>query len=324
MKPKISIIIPIYKVEKFLERCINSIVNQTYANIEIILVDDGSPDNCPIICDSYAEKDNRIKVIHKSNGGLSDARNEGLKIATGEYILFVDSDDYIELDTCKNFIDIISYNNVDIVVGNGKKIEGNKISLMKHKYDRYESILSGKEYLKEELKSNSMFMASWLNLYNRKFLLDNKLLFKIGRLHEDEEFTPRAFLKADKVIASDINFYNYIIRNESITTKKDLSKNGIHIIKTCNELAKIYINVEDKELLMLLEESLVVKYLHAFYIGKLYKKKYKNIIKNKFLVKRAYSKKTKIKVYLLCISKHIYYIFNLILKNFNKVIINDK
>ena len=95
-REKISIIVPIYNVEKYLERCVDSLVNQTYENIEIILVDDGSPDYCPQLCDEYAKKDSRIVVIHKKNGGLSDARNYGLCKASGEYILYVDSDDYIE------------------------------------------------------------------------------------------------------------------------------------------------------------------------------------------------------------------------------------
>lgn len=96
MDPMISVIVPIYNVEKYLARCVDSIVNQTYKNLEIILVDDGSPDRCPQVCDDYAEKDSRIKVVHKKNGGLSDARNAGMAVATGEYISFIDSDDWIE------------------------------------------------------------------------------------------------------------------------------------------------------------------------------------------------------------------------------------
>ena len=96
MDKLISVIVPIYNVEKYLTKCIESIINQTYKNLEIILVDDGSPDKSPIICDEYAKKDNRIKVIHKKNGGLSDARNYGMSLATGEYISFIDSDDYID------------------------------------------------------------------------------------------------------------------------------------------------------------------------------------------------------------------------------------
>ena len=95
MKEKVSIIIPIYKVEKYLDECVNSVVKQTYNDLEIILVDDGSPDACPSMCDEWEIIDDRIKVIHKENGGLSDARNAGIKVMTGDYVLFVDSDDYL-------------------------------------------------------------------------------------------------------------------------------------------------------------------------------------------------------------------------------------
>ena len=106
MQPLISVIVPIYKVEQYLSECVDSILQQSYENLEVILVDDGSPDSCPEICDRYAVTDNRIKVIHKPNGGLSDARNTGLKAATGEYILFIDSDDYwIDKNAIKKLIE---------------------------------------------------------------------------------------------------------------------------------------------------------------------------------------------------------------------------
>lgn len=114
-KPLISVIVPVYKVEPYINRCVESIVNQTYKNLEIILVDDGSPDNCPKMCDEWAEKDNRIKVIHKQNGGVSSARNEGIANSNGEYISFVDSDDWITKDYIEHMIGIIFNNNVDAV-----------------------------------------------------------------------------------------------------------------------------------------------------------------------------------------------------------------
>ena len=107
-QPKISVIVPVYKVENFLDRCVESIVGQTYENLEIILVDDGSPDNCPAMCDGWAEKDSRIRVIHKENGGVSSARNAALDIATGDYIGFVDSDDWIEPEMYSSLIQQIS------------------------------------------------------------------------------------------------------------------------------------------------------------------------------------------------------------------------
>ena len=112
--PKISVIIPVYKVEEYISRCIKSVVDQTYSNLEIILVDDGSPDNCPAICDKWAEKDSRIKVIHKKNGGLSDARNAGMQIASGEFIGFVDSDDWISKEMYQLLYENMKENESDI------------------------------------------------------------------------------------------------------------------------------------------------------------------------------------------------------------------
>ena len=113
---KLSVIIPIYNVEKYLDRCIKSICNQTYENLEIILVDDGSTDGSPEMCDQYVEKDKRIKVIHKQNGGLSDARNVGLEYATGQYIFFCDSDDYVERDLISECMESISKDSIDILI----------------------------------------------------------------------------------------------------------------------------------------------------------------------------------------------------------------
>ncbi len=115
-KVKVSVVVPVYKVEKYLERCVNSIIKQSLSELEIILVDDGSPDNCGIMCDSFADKDNRIKVVHKANGGLSSARNAGLKIATGEYIGFVDSDDDIETDMYEKMYNAALKYKVDFVM----------------------------------------------------------------------------------------------------------------------------------------------------------------------------------------------------------------
>lgn len=118
MQPKISIIVPVYNVEKYLARCMQTLQSQTLREIEIILVDDQSPDNCPQLCDVYAQSDERVKVIHKKNGGLGFARNSGLDIASGEYVMFVDSDDTIEIDSCECFYRAACECKADIVVGN--------------------------------------------------------------------------------------------------------------------------------------------------------------------------------------------------------------
>lgn len=310
MDPRITIVVPVYKVEKYLEKCVTSLINQTFPDIEIILVDDGSPDSCPEICDYFAENDSRIKAIHKPNGGLSDARNAGIREASGEYILFVDSDDYIDLDACEKFICAAADSTPDVVVANARRIEGEKESIMLHQFNTHGGIVTGEQYIKAELKTNTMYMAAWLNLYNRKFLLDNNLEFKCGLLHEDEQFTPRVILKAKKVLGTDIVFYNYLIREDSITKKNDLTWNAVHIIQTCYELAGIYDKLEDDELKALLNDLLVSKYLYAFQIGGLHRKEYDSFIDKNFVWKHASSKRNRSKALLFIINKKLYFYLN--------------
>ena len=116
--PKISVIVPVYKVEKYIHKCVDSILNQAFSDIEVILVDDGTPDRCGEICDAYGEQDSRVKVIHKENGGLSDARNAGMPHASGEYIIFIDSDDYIDVNMYEELLAAISSYVVDLVYSN--------------------------------------------------------------------------------------------------------------------------------------------------------------------------------------------------------------
>ena len=141
---KISVIIPVYKVEKYLDKCVESIVNQTYKNLEIILVDDGSPDNCPAMCDEWAEKDERIRVIHKENGGVSSARNAALEVATGDYIGFVDSDDWIELDMYEYLVSLILDNDAQIaIIYDMLRRNYSKVGIYKYDAFNVENSLSG-------------------------------------------------------------------------------------------------------------------------------------------------------------------------------------
>ena len=188
MKGKISVIIPVYKVEPYLDKCIQSVVNQSYKNLEIILVDDGSPDNCPLMCDEWAKRDSRIKVIHKKNGGLSSARNAGLDIAEGDYIAFVDSDDWLDLSMYNDMMNIIENYDVDFVAGKiNCYIEKENIykSFMEY-HDCYiiktDQILKKEQYQKMIL-SKQIESASWNKLYKRPLI--DKLRFKDNRLYED-------------------------------------------------------------------------------------------------------------------------------------------
>ena len=257
---KISIIVPVYKVEQYLERCVKSLINQTYKNIEIILVDDGSPDQCPKMCDDYASEDSRIKVIHKKNGGLSDARNCGLMEASGQLIMYVDSDDYLEKDACEQLISVMR-GDTDFVVGVIKEINGNKIS-----YQRHTNLISGKEYSTREfiiksIKNNEWFAPAVLNLYRKTFLMDNNLFYKVGYYYEDTEMLPRLFLTANKVIYIDYPFYNYVIREDSIMTSSVTEIKKKMAIDNYREWMKHFSEVEDDELQRYLYGILVRFYI---------------------------------------------------------------
>lgn len=171
MKPLISVIVPIYKVEKYLTICVDSLLHQSYGNLEIILVDDGSPDECPAICDQYQNKDNRIKVIHKKNGGLSDARNAGLDIAQGEYVAFVDSDDFIDEDYICKLYDALQQNRASIAVCGIQIIdESNKVTEQIYvTQDKKQELYTGRDY-KKELQGEWVLVTAWGLCMMLKFL----------------------------------------------------------------------------------------------------------------------------------------------------------
>jgi len=319
--PLFSIIVPIFNVEKYIHRCIESTLSQTYEDIEIILVDDGSTDNCPKICDEYSQIDKRIKVIHKKNGGLSDARNTGLLEAKGSYILFLDSDDYLEKEACEVLSQYINLSNEhdlpDIIVGNAKMIMGNRITFMRNINNTHPKYYEdGSEFLKEQLISKTICMAACLNIYRRDFLIQNNLLFKFGILHEDEQWTPRVFFMAKKVIDTGVFFYNYEIREGSITRSKDMTKNGLDIIDSVFELETIFEKTHDKTLKTLFNDYLVTLYLKAVFIGKLHRRKYRRYLKRKILLEKATTKRNRYKLALLHLSPSIYYYTNRIYKMF--------
>lgn len=211
-KALISVIIPVYKVEKYVEKCIQSVINQTYENLQIILVDDGSPDNCGKICDEYAKKDHRIEVIHKSNGGLSDARNKGLEIAKGEYIGFVDSDDYIEADMYEVLYNLLKQYNADVSICNFYTVSQGKISIKNadNGINEYNRI----EILKEILLDKNIQSYAWNKLYKKE--LFDEIKYPIGKKYEDIGTTFFLLEKCNKVVVTGKSEYYYINRQDSI------------------------------------------------------------------------------------------------------------
>lgn len=310
--PKISIIVPIYKIENYIERCVSSLTSQDYDNIEILLIDDGSPDNCGKICDEISKNDKRIKVFHKENGGLSDARNFGFEKSVGDYILFIDGDDYINSDACSSLLADATKLDADIVTGHAnllKQTESMDIleNNIKENFE-YHKVYSGKEYILKCLKTADLRVEVWRSLYKRDFLIKNDLKFQKGITHEDEEFTPRALLKAKRVVLSDCCFYNYDnSRENSIMNSSNLNlKRAYDIIKIHETLLPIYKKVEPRELRRRLQDNLCWKYLDCVCRYRLVEQKDFTPARLQTL-KNAYRPKRRIKALIFAISPKLFF-----------------
>ena len=211
MEPLISVIVPVYNVEPYLHKCVDSILNQTYRNLEVILVDDGSPDGCPAICDEYAEKDERVKVIHKKNGGLSDARNAGMAVAKGEYLSFVDSDDMLSANAIEILLRFAHKEDADLVIGGYNRFE----NVFEESINEETSVQcrTPVEAMADMLKNGC---ASWARLYRRE--LHQSVPFPVGEINEDEAIVLPLLEKCKTIAVTNAVVYHYRCRPESITT----------------------------------------------------------------------------------------------------------
>lgn len=216
--PLISVIVPVYRVEEYLERCVKSILSQTYKNLEVILVDDGSPDQCPAICDACAEKDVRVKVIHQENKGLSGARNAGIDAASGEYLAFVDSDDYVSPHFIEELYQLLQDTGCAIgqcrfsyVKGDGLVEEGDSAFCIY----RGESLM---EQLYGPEEKATCFVVAWNKLYRAELFKETGIRYPEGRIHEDEATTYRLFHEAKKLAFLDRALYGYYTENGSSIT----------------------------------------------------------------------------------------------------------
>lgn len=227
MKPLVSIIVPVYNAEKYISKCIDSIVNQSLTNIEIILVNDGSKDSSLKILNKYSEKDKRIKVIDKKNSGPGATRNVGIREATGKYIGFVDSDDYIESTMYKNLFNVANNNTAQLAMCNYKDttLPTRKTYIVEHKLESNK--LHDRNYIREIIIStftkdiNYGFFSLWNKIYLREWLLEEKLFIDEEREHgEDWWFNINIFMKLERFICTDEALYNYIhINEESLMSK---------------------------------------------------------------------------------------------------------
>ena len=210
----ISVIVPVYNVEKYLDRCVKSILSQSFSDFELLLVDDGSPDRCGEMCDEYAKGDSRIKAFHKRNGGLSDARNFGIEKALGEYLMFVDSDDYIHEQMLETLHRLITENDADLAVCSAMDVfEGKEVTQVR---EIREFTLNKTESYKYMLRGDGLPSAC-NKLYKRQTV--GEVRFPVGKLYEDGFFTPQILKRVEKTAVTSRPMYYYFRRADSITTK---------------------------------------------------------------------------------------------------------
>lgn len=246
---KISIIVSIYNVQNYVEKSVWSICNQTYQNLEIILVDDGSTDYSGRICDEFAKKDARIKVVHKKNGGLSSARNEGVKVATGEYIAFVDGDDWIDETMYEDMLRAIHAHDADLAICNYKEIS--KKGIRDTSSDDI-TVFEGRETLKvfiEEEETYQIQNAAWNKLYKRSLM--GKLRFPEGKLFEDIVYTTKLLAGSKRAVYVNKAYYNYIFdRSDSIMNSKKVERLLTDQIPAYKEKGEFLLSIGEKELFL--------------------------------------------------------------------------
>ncbi len=213
MDALISVIIPVYRVEAYLRRCMDSVLAQTYRNMEIILVDDGSDDGCPAICDEYAGQDERVKVIHQKNAGLSGARNAGIEMSQGRYLAFVDSDDYLASDFLEQLYRACVDTDSDMSVCRWEYVKGEAIP---EKGSKETKVFTGRQMMANlYIPDGAYFVVAWNKLYKRE--LFETIRYPLGRIHEDEATTYRIYHQVKQAAYVDASLYGYFVTPSSIT-----------------------------------------------------------------------------------------------------------
>lgn len=246
-EPLVSVIVPVYNVELYIEECLDSVVKQTYQELQIIVVDDGSTDSSSQKVQPYLS-DGRVQFIEQTNKGLSGARNTGLEVANGKYVLFVDSDDYLELPAIEELVRLIEKNQVDLIRFNGRAfLDGLNTPIEQNNYDFSHRIQEGIKYTHNRFEVNRRAFASPVYLYmvKREIIKKNMLSFYEGILHEDELFTTQVFLNTRSMIYANAFYYNRRYRENSIMTNQSpgrLKRTGDSYSIIFKELEKLYVN----------------------------------------------------------------------------------
>ncbi len=304
MTKALSIIVPVYNVESYLSRCLDSIINNDLSNIEVIVINDGSTDNSGSICDEYAKKYNEIRVFHKANGGLSDARNFGISKSTAKYLWFIDSDDFIEENSIKKIINLLQEYNPEVLVCKSRVITDNGKIFDECKYTIQEGLYSSAEYM-IQLRDNpqSVLFCAQFHICSKSFIEKYNFSFYKGIIHEDELWTPHLLVRANKIYYSDLNIYFHYMRSDSImhASKKEIS--GKCDLLVAEKLFEFYDSLERNDLVYLRDHN-VTTFLQAVWKIPNFLSTYD--LRRDLPLKNSYYLKTKLKAILYYISPKIY------------------
>lgn len=302
--PLVSIIVPVYNVEKYLKKCIQSIINQTYKNLEIILVDDGSSDNSGKICDEFAQKDNRIKVIHKTNGGLSDARNAGLDVMSGEWVSFIDSDDFVSPYYIENLYYLAFLNGSDIAINSYKRFKDKSEDFIFKKItDEDILVYDSRQAIENMLYVKNFTVSAACKIFKKKLFFETR--FPKGKIYEDLYTIPLVISKTDKVVFCDIKDYFYLQRDDSIT--EEIKEENFMIFDVISKLESKFDDKDIKNALLYHKAiSSLVFLKHSLFLngGNDISKKLKNNITSNIktiLFNKKFPIKVKIASLILCV-----------------------
>ena len=274
MKPLLTVVIPVYNVEKYLNRCIESILLQEWKNYDILLVDDGSTDHSPQICDDYVKAYDFISVIHKENGGLSEARNTGISHAKGEYVYFPDSDDWIEPDTFIALAEVLESQDFDIISFNREFVKGEEDAIVSE--PEVTQVFEGKDAFVQMLKHRYITGFANDKIYRKSLFMDRDILFPRGKYYEDLGTNYKLFLSAKKVYATNQKYYHYLIDNpDSITQswneKKFRDMFGFYKEVFYSDFVRSRLNQEELHISQLYYVNGLTHILASLYKAKLHK-----------------------------------------------------
>ena len=275
MKPLLTVVIPVYNVEKYLNRCIESILLQEWKNYDILLVDDGSTDRSPQICDDYVKAYDFISVIHKENGGLSEARNTGISQAKGEYVYFPDSDDWLEPDAFMALAEVLESQKFDIISFNREFVKGEEDAIVSE--PEVTQVFEGKDAFVQMLKHSYITGFANDKIYRKSLFIDNNILFPKGKYYEDLGTNYKLFLSAKKVYATNQKYYHYLIDNpDSITQswneKKFSDMFGFYKDIFYSDFVRSQLNQEELQISQLYYVNGLIHILASLYKSKLDKK----------------------------------------------------